>query len=429
MNTDFGLIGFPLSQSFSKMIHEKLGYDYSLNPIEDKELAEFLYNKKFKGINITIPYKEKVIDFLDEIDPIAKKIGAVNTIINKNGKLIGYNTDYFGLYSLIEKSNISLKNKKVLILGTGGTSKTALQVSKDLGAENIIRVSRSLDHTSNHTSDRPSQDVLSGFCSYNEVYSFHSDAEIIINTTPCGMFPDLIDEEIINLNSFKKLSGVIDVVYNPLRTRLILSASDLNIPNASGLYMLVMQAIKSSELFTGKSVTFDFAENLYEEILNKKQNIVLTGMPSSGKTTLGRELADKLNLTFFDIDEIIEEKTDKKITDIFKFDGEDTFRKIESDVIKSLRNVTGAVIATGGGSILKKENIFNLKHNGKIFFINVPFEMLVSSENRPLSSNIDALKQLYSERISIYKETADRIIDIKRSEDRNAKYIFKFINS
>ena len=190
-----------------------------------------------------------------------------------------------------------------------------------------------------------------------------------------------------------------------------------------------MQAIKSSELFTGKSVTFDFAENLYEEILNKKQNIVLTGMPSSGKTTLGKELANKLNLNFLDVDEIIEEKTDKKITDIFKSGSEDTFRKIESDVIKSLRNVTGAVIATGGGSILKKENIFNLKHNGKIFFINVPFEMLVSSENRPLSSNIDALNQLYSERISIYKETADRIIDIKRSEDRNAEYIFKFINS
>ena len=304
---EYGLIGAKLGHSFSKEIHAQIGkYDYELKEIVSTDLPAFLKQKDFKGINVTIPYKQTVIPYLSSIDDAAKEIGAVNTIVNKNGQLFGYNTDFIGLKRLILSQGFDFTGKKVLILGTGGTSKTANAVAKALGAKNILTVSRNPGSTNKKDDDvaTPSQPST---ISYEQAGTSHTDCSFIINTTPCGMFPNTNDSP-IDLTPFKKLEGVIDVIYNPIRTKLVLQAQELGIKACGGLYMLVQQAIAASEYFFDTSYPAEITDKIYKNILKQKQNIVLVGMPGCGKSTIGKKLAEALNRTLYDTDELITEK-------------------------------------------------------------------------------------------------------------------------
>ena len=389
---EYGCIGEKLSHSFSKIIHNEIcDYDYELYEIKKDELKTLLTERKFKAINVTIPYKQDVIPYLDSIDEFALKIGAVNTIVNKNGKLLGYNTDFSGMCCLIENSKIDLKNKKVLILGSGGTSKTAFTVASYLGAKEIYKVSRKSTESS---------------ISYDDAYKLHNDAHIIINTTPVGMYPK-IGESAIDISDFNKLEGVVDAVYNPLRTALVTSALKRGIKAVGGLYMLVAQAVFAAGLFTDKAIDNGEIDRIYKKILLSKENIVLTGMPGCGKTTIGKALAKELNKEFIDIDDEIVKETGKPITEIFAEGGEELFRNIETQVIKRFSALQNCVISTGGGAILKEINIDFLKENGRIFYIDRPLEFLVTTNDRPLSSNQEMLKKRFEERKDIYEATAD----------------------
>ena len=405
---EYGLIGEKLGHSFSKIIHNALcSYDYELLEIAKEDLEGFMKRADFKAINVTIPYKETILPFLDYIDPMAKEIGAVNTVVNQNGSLIGYNTDFSGLKALILKNGISLGNKKVLILGSGGTSKTACAVAKDLNADKIFRVSRSGGE---------------GLITYDEATTEHSDAEVIINTTPCGMFPK-IGKAPINLDAFKSLSAVVDVIYNPLASELVIKAREKGIKAVGGFYMLVAQAFYAAEKFIGKSLEPSNMEQIYNRLLCDRKNLVLIGMPGCGKTTIGRKLAAELGKKFVDSDEVIVQKTGKKIPEIFAESGESGFRKIESEVIAELSMDGSTVIATGGGAVLNKRNIELLKENGTVIFIDRPLKYLETTSDRPLSGNRELLEKRYNERYSIYCESADIKIAVSQDLEENITII------
>lgn len=361
----------------------------------------------FKAINVTIPYKETVIPFLDEISETARAIGAVNTVVNKNGKLYGYNTDFFGMTSLIEKNDISLKDKKVVILGSGGTSKTSLAVSKALGAREIIRVSRTANENS---------------VTYDEMYKYHADADILINTTPVGMFPEIFASP-VDLSRFSALSGVIDAVYNPLTTVLVSEAKKRGIKADCGLYMLTAQAVKAYEFFMDKEADDTLNDRIFSEVLSEKKNIVLTGMPASGKSTTGKIIAQKLGREFIDTDDEIIKTAEMEITEYFKLYGEEKFRLLETEVIKKISVKSGVVIATGGGAVLKDENVDALKMNGTVYFLDRPVEALLPTEDRPLASSADAIRKRYEERYGIYNKTADEIIKITGTPADTAEVI------
>ena len=388
----YGLIGEKLGHSFSKAMHEKIAdYTYELKEIPKDGLDRFMKERDFLGINVTIPYKSAVIPYLDYIDPIAEKIGAVNTIVNRNGRLYGYNTDFGGLKMLIEKSGFDFNGKKVLVLGTGGTSKTAGAVASSLGAAEVITVGRSSE------------------VNYENLYDLHGDADYIINTTPVGMYPD-VDGCAIEPDAFRKLKGITDVVYNPLKTMLSLKAESAGIKSACGLYMLVCQAVFACAHFISEDLDIKkLSDEIYADILREKQNIVLIGMPGSGKSTIGKALAEKLGREFIDTDEMITLKYGN-ISDIFTRKGEGYFRDIESEQVKEAAKLNGKVIATGGGAVLRKENVEALKQNGVIFFLNRPLEDIIPTDDRPLSSNYDALKKRFEERYDIYVSSADKEI-------------------
>lgn len=393
---DYGLIGEKLGHSYSKIIHEKFGfYNYELQEIPRDGLDAFMRAKIFKGINVTIPYKQDVIKYLDYIDDKARAIGAVNTVVNKDGKLYGYNTDYFGLKTLLDCNGFDLNNKKVLILGTGGTSKTAYAVCEDSGASFLCKVSRS---------------AKDGALSYEDVYEKHSDASYIVNTTPAGMYPNL-DGMPIDLKRFTNLEGVADVIYNPLRTRLIEEAEELEIKNCSGLRMLVYQAVAACEFFIGKKPDDSVSENIISELIKENENIVLTGMPGSGKSTIGKELSGSLKKEFIDTDALIVDREKREISDIFATNGEAYFRNVEKEVIKEVSLRKNVIISTGGGCILNPENIKNLKANGRIFFLDRKPEDLVPTDDRPLANEKSKIMKLYEERLPIYQRTADYIIN------------------
>lgn len=389
---EYGLIGERLSHSFSKEIHRQFGnYGYCLCEIEKKNLTAFMEKRQFLGINVTIPYKQAVIPYLDFTDSNAERIGAVNTIVNREGKLYGYNTDYDGLKGLIIKNNICLTDKKVLILGTGGTSNTAFYVAKDLNAAQILKVSRTKQKEA---------------ITYEDVRANHTDADVIINTTPVGMSPDSRQTPLA-IKNFSNLSAVVDVIYHPLRSKLVLEASEMGITSVGGMYMLVLQGASAAEHFLSDKICSERINSAFQNILNQKQNIVLIGMPSSGKTTAGQKLAGKLNRKLYDTDYLIEEKTGQTISEFFLSHSEEEFRAVEAEVIKKISSVTGSIIATGGGSILKKENVQCLKQNGKIYFLNRPLSMLTPDIHRPLSQNADEIKKRFQERYEIYKHAAD----------------------
>lgn len=402
---EYGLIGERLPHSFSKEIHERIGeYQYSLKELKPEELENFILQKNYKGLNVTIPYKQAVIPLLDEISDEAAAIGAVNTVVNRDGVLVGYNTDFGGMRALIERLGLVMKYKKVAILGTGGTSRTACAVAEHMGASRVVRVSRSGREDS---------------ITYDVLYRDYADTDVIINTTPCGMYPDVFGCA-VDLDRLPHLGGVADAVYNPLSTVLVNTAKSKDIPAEGGLYMLVAQAVLAAEYFVGEPLdTVAVTNEIYNNIFFEKRNIVLSGMPGSGKSTVGRLIAEKLGREFIDTDERITARHGA-ITDIFARFGEDHFRRLESDVIREIAPLSGKVISLGGGAVLRQENIDALRLNGAIFFIDRPLEDLAPTDDRPLADEKAKIERLYRERIDTYLATADYIIDGDASPDKVA---------
>ena len=407
---EYGLIGERLGHSYSKEIHGCLAdYEYELREVSREEIDAFFEARNFKAVNVTIPYKETVIPHLHYIDEGAKAIGAVNTVVNRGGLLYGYNTDFFGLSALIKRIGVPLSEKKVIILGTGGTSKTAAAVARALGASEVIRASRS-----------SKEDAVS----YEELYEKHLDADYVINTTPVGMFPNT-DGSPLDLSRFFKLSGVADAIYNPLRTELVTEAMTRGIPAEGGLYMLVAQAVKAVEFFLDVTIAEDKILEIYNKIKGRKENIVLIGMPASGKSTVGALLSEKLMREFVDTDELIVERAGREITEIFSTYGEKYFRDLESEVIRDLSTRCELVIATGGGAVLRQENVKELKKNGRLFFIDRPLEKLIPTESRPLSSDRESITKRYNERYGIYTAVCDARIDADKTPCGVAEEILK----
>ena len=406
----YGLIGEHLKHSFSKEIHAQIGdYQYEIKEIEPQNLEAFIKERDFLGINVTIPYKEKVIPMLDYVDPAALKIGAVNTVVNRDGKLYGYNTDYSGMKALANRIGLNIKGKKVLVIGTGGTSKTATEVLKDMEAKEIIYVS--------HIS-------TPGAFPYEEVYAYHTDCEIIFNTSPVGMYPKN-DGIPLDLEKFPKLEGILDVVYNPIRTNLVLKAQEMNIPSQGGLFMLGAQAVFANEHFMSHKVDEFICESVYKNVLLGKDNITLIGMPTSGKTTIGKRLSQMTGKTFVDTDDEIVKKIGMSIPEYFEKYGEESFRQVESLVISEVSCQNNQIIATGGGAILKKENVRRLKQNGLVYFIDRDLELLCPTSDRPLSSNREAIKKRYEERYPIYQSSCDVAIDGNGTVNEVADMIYK----
>lgn len=406
----YGCIGEKLGHSFSVDIHRLINeYEYVLAPMPAEELERFMTERDFIGINVTIPYKRAVMPYLEKISDEAALCGAVNTIINKDGKLYGFNTDFLGMRALIEKNGIELSGKNVLILGSGGTSGTASALCRALGAGRVERVSRT-----------PKDDMIN-----YETATMRADTDVIINTTPCGMFPNLFGQA-IDISAFPRLSGVVDAVYNPLRSQLVLDAKSRGINAVGGLYMLVSQATYAAEIFTGKNIT-DRTDEIYDKLVKGKENIVLIGMPGSGKTTIGKKLAEKLSFEFIDTDDEITKLDGREIKDIFSNDGERYFREKESEVIRFAAAKQSAVIATGGGAILNDENVRNLKMNGKLIFIDAPLGDLAATLSRPLSSDRAALEKRYAERYDRYRSIADITLPISRNIEENLGLIERMI--
>ncbi len=409
---EYGCIGKKLGHSFSKIIHNELcDYTYELCEFAPCELDSFFKQKNFKAINVTIPYKTDVIPYLNEISEVAREIGAVNTIVNNNGKLFGYNTDFYGMRALLKKAGVDPTGKKCAVLGTGGTSKTANALLKSMGAKEVLTVSRS---------------EKDGVITYDTLTKAHKDTEIIINTTPCGMFPD-IDSAALDLDGFLNLEGVIDAVYNPLRSKLVSQALQKGIKAEGGLYMLVAQAVFAAEHFIDTEFDKKEIDRVFNKLFLQKQNIVLIGMPGCGKSTLGKYLAKYYNMEFIDSDkEIVKAHGD--IPEIFKTKGEDAFRDIESQVIRDISQKTGCVIATGGGVIKRDANIKYLKQNGCVIFIDRPFESLQTGHGRPLSPDTQKLKALYNERMPIYNAVCDIKINADGTIDENVQRIIESYN-
>ena len=410
---EYGCIGRSLAHSFSKTIHDAIGiYEYELREIAPDDLAAFLAERDFRGINVTIPYKQEVIPYLDQLSPRAQSIGAVNTIVNRNGLLYGDNTDFGGMRALLSRMALDVNGKKALILGSGGTSMTAYAVLKSLGTKEIHRVSRSAKENT---------------VSYEQACTEHRDAQIIINTTPCGMFPDT-DGQPIDLDRFPQLCGVADAIYNPLRTRLVLQAKERGLIAEGGLYMLVAQAVLAADLFSGQPIPAREIDRIYGQLLAREQNLVLIGMPGSGKTTVGRLLAQQLGRELLDTDDLIVRLTGRPICDTIRDQGEDLFRQLEADIIKDVTKKTGAVIATGGGAVLRRENILNLKQNGELIFLDRPVEQLLPTADRPLADDKEKIRKLYSERLSCYQKAADLIVKAESSSEAVVQEILESIS-
>ncbi len=406
----YGLIGEHLTHSYSCEIHAQIAdYEYELHEIPPSELGEFLTKREFNAINVTIPYKQDVIPYLDGISDTAKRIGAVNTIVNRGGKLYGDNTDFPGMLALAKHIGVDMKDKKVLILGTGGASKTGHALAEYMGAESVYYVSRS---------------GKNGSITYEQAVSEHNDAQIIINATPVGMFPKQ-DGRPIDISAFPKLEGVLDAIYNPLRTNLILDAQERGIPAEGGLYMLSAQAVYAAAVFQNIPLDESLIDKAFKSVKNEKQNIVLIGMPSSGKTTVGKILAEKCGKNFADTDEYIVKKIGMPISDFFAKHGEAEFRKIEKETVAELSATGGKVIATGGGAVLDAENVRALKQNGVLVFLDRRPENLIATDDRPLASRRSALEKLYAERYDIYCAAAEVHIDANTTPAAEADAILK----
>ncbi len=399
---EYGLLGEKLGHSFSPQIHRALaGYDYRLLPTPPEEVAELFRRRDFRGLNVTIPYKQTVIPLCDEVDPRAAAIGAVNTVVNRNGRLTGYNTDIDGMICMARRAGVDLAGKKVVILGSGGTSHTAQAAARELGAAEIAVISR-------HGPDN-----------YGNL-SRHADAQVLINTTPVGMYPDC-GLSPVSLDAFPRLEGVLDVVFNPLRTALLLQAMDRGLPCSCGLPMLVAQARRAAELFTGTAIPSSRAEEVLSSLSSELENIVLIGMPGCGKTTVGRALAERLGRAFVDLDEEIVRRAGRPIPDIFAREGEDAFRALETRAVREAGSRTGLVISTGGGVVTRKENRDPLRQNGVIVHLTRPLAALPTG-GRPVSQSTD-LAVLWQRRAPLYAAFADLTADNSGPLERTLEQI------
>lgn len=404
---EYGLIGAKLGHSYSPEIYkEMVGFNYTLNEIKEEDIKSFLDKRDFKGINVTIPYKQTVLPYVDYIDDAVKAIGACNTIVNRDGELCVYNTDAPGFEALVLRSGIQIKDKKVAILGAGGASKPAQYILKKLGAKEILVTDM--------------RDIPG--CIKNE--ELPEDIDVLINTTPCGMYPKN-DTIAIDIDRFPNLEGVIDIVYNPLKTPLVLEAEKRGIKAEAGLYMLVAQAYHAAQIYLGKELDYSLIEKTYQHLRNDKKNIVLIGMPTSGKTSVGKELAKSFNKQFVDIDEEIVKKIGMEISEFFKLNGEKAFRDIEEEVVSEVAKHPSQIIATGGGSILREKNVDHLRQNGTLYFLDRPLEKLITTSSRPLSSDRDALKKRYEERYGIYSSVADVKINASGTVEDSVKAILE----
>lgn len=385
-----GLLGRKLGHSYSPQIHSHLGdYTYSLIEKEPEELSDFFRNGDFTGLNVTIPYKKDVIPFCAELTPCAKAMGAVNTIVRrKDGSLIGHNTDYYGFETMLEHSKLQVTEKKVLVLGSGGASNTAVQVLRAHGAH-VIVVSRS------------------GENNYENLH-FHRDATVIVNATPVGMYPNP-GVSPVDLSLFLQLEGVLDMIYNPARTKLLMDAETRDLVAENGLQMLVAQAKESAEWFTGAPISDSVIEEIHTHLASQMENIVLIGMPGSGKSTVGKRLAQLTGKVFVDADEKIVELAGKSIPEIFAQDGEEQFRKLETEALAALGKASGTVIATGGGCVTRQENYPLLHQNGRIYWLQRDIDSL-PTDGRPLSQ-AGKLTQMYQQRKPLYEAFSDCIID------------------
>ena len=396
---EYGLIGSKLGHSYSKIIHEQLcGYHYELHPLPtEAEARAFLEQRAFKAINVTIPYKKLVMEYCDEIDPRAAAIGAVNTVVQRGGKLYGYNTDYMGFAWLCKSRGVDFAGRTVLILGTGGTHNTVSAVARDQGAARVLTVSRH-------------PDPAKGELSYEE--AARSGAQIVVNTTPAGMYPN-VGACLLDVAAMPGLEAVVDVVYNPVRTEILLRAEETGVPvTACGLEMLVAQAVYAAEYFLDTPFPDRAGEirritaSLRAEILN----VSLIGMPSSGKTTLGRALAQKLGRTFVDLDQEIVKAAGCSIPEIFQAEGEEGFRARESEQAARFGKESRLLISCGGGTVKRPENIRALRQNGVILFIDRPLEALTVGGGRPLSSSPEALRAMEAQRRPLYEGAADAVV-------------------
>ena len=384
-----GLLGRKLGHSYSPQIHSHLAsYEYTLFEKEPEELEAFLKNGNFTGLNVTIPYKKDVIPYLDELSPTAKRLGAVNTIVRRgDGSLIGHNTDYFGFRSMVGRSGLAVAGKKVLVLGSGGASNTAVAVLEEMGAQ-VVVISRS------------------GENNYDNLH-LNADAAVIVNTTPVGMYPKT-GVSPIGLERFQKLEGVLDVVYNPARTQLLLDAESRGLIAMNGLWMLVAQAKESAEWFAGVQIPDGKIAKIHGLLRAQMENTVLIGMPGCGKTTVGQALATMQGKRFLDADAVLEERVGRKITDIIPTDGEEAFRQMETDTLAELGKQSGLVIATGGGCVTRERNYPLLHQNGTILWLTRELDKL-PTHGRPLSQT-GKLQQMYAVREPMYRRFADAVV-------------------
>lgn len=392
---DYGLIGMPLGHSFSKPIHEKLGgYAYELCPLTEQGVETLLRERRFKGLNVTIPYKRFVLPLCDEIDPRASAIGAANTIVNRGGRLAAYNTDYDGFLYLARQLGVSFKGKTVLILGSGGTRRTVAAVAQAEGAAQILIASR-----------RPGPGLISYEAACGE-----KGVQILVNATPVGMYPDCGGLP-LNPAAFPRLEAVLDAVYNPLRTRLVQEALALGVPACGGLPMLAAQAKRAAELFLGTSLGETAIADISREMWQARSNLVLIGMPGSGKTAVGRACAQLLGRPFVDVDEAVAEAAGKPIAAIFQEGGEAAFRKMEARAIQAAARETGQVVATGGGAVLRPGNVARLRQNGVLLHLTRPLERLALGGGRPLSQSRADLEALWARRAPLYAAAAQATVE------------------
>ena len=399
------LIGEKLGHSYSAELHGFNGINYGLKEIPRDKLPAFFRERNFDGLNVTIPYKKDVIPFLDELSPRAKALGAVNTIVRRNGKLIGHNTDYFGFETMLLSTGVSLQGKKALVCGSGGASSTACAVLKAHGA-NVVVLSRT------------------GNNNYQNL-NRHPDATLIVNATPVGMYPNVEASPIEDLAAFPMLEGVLDLVYNPARTSILLKAEALGIPCVNGLRMLVAQAKESAEWFTGEPIDDCCIEMIYSRLRRQMENIILIGMPGCGKTTVGASLAKILSRPLKDADAELEQAVGRKITEILPTDGEASFRSLESETLLDLGKQSGLVIATGGGCVTIPNNYEKLHRNGTIVWLKRDLDLL-PTDGRPLSQT-GHLQEMYQKRAPLYARFADFSVDNSGDPQETAEEIIRIL--
>ena len=405
----YGLLGKTLKHSYSEIIHNFLGNDeYKLLSLEKDELYELFESRSFNAVNVTIPYKVDAFNLCDVVSDEAKNVGSVNTVVNKNGTLYGYNTDFFGFVYMLKRANISLKNKKVIILGSGGTSLTAQAVCRTQGAREVVVISRK------------------GENNYNNIY-LHRDTDVIINTTPVGMYPDN-GRTPVNLDLFNNLSGVVDVIYNPIKTALYTKAKEMGIPCTTGLPMLVAQAVKAHEYFFDVTLDENKIDDILYKCIEKTLNVVFVGMPGSGKTSVGKEYADIKGRSFLDTDTFVEQ-CGMKIPDIFEKYGEEYFRNKETQALEMLTTFSEKVISAGGGAVLRENNVKLMKQNGIVVYLVRELSKLETS-GRPLSKGgIEKIRELYEVRHELYENAADVVIETHEDVKECAKRLEQMIKN